>query len=132
MKTNRQDSCDKNEKLTDDAIDMLFRDIFPHLSDLVVFSLAHFCECGQTDGDGQFQTDGDGQLYEALGHEAFRRGLVTRPKFSIVNVDLDKFSEKDLEQAAYWFDNGSDWTTLEDLYAEHVLGHDRYSERNDL
>ncbi|HTZ49952.1 MAG TPA: hypothetical protein VMH20_20370 [Verrucomicrobiae bacterium] len=131
MKIKTQVSCDKNEKLTEDTINMLFRDVFPYLSNLVIFSLAHFCECGQTNVEGQFQTVGDGQFWEALGHEAFRRGLVTRPKFSIVNVDVDKFSQRDLDQAAYWFDNGPDWTTLEDSYAEFVLGHDRYSERNE-
>lgn len=130
MKIKKQVSCDKNEKLADDTIDMLFRDVFPYLSNLVIFSLAHFSECGQTDGNGQFKTYGDDQFHEALGHEAFRRGLVTRPKFSIVNVDVDKFSQRELDQASYWFDNGCDWTTQEDLYAQFFLGHDRYSERN--
>lgn len=132
MKAKKRVSCDKNEKLTAAAIDMLFRDVLPHLSNLVIFSLAHFSECGKAARDGHFQTEGDDQVREALGHEAFRRGLVTRPKFSIENVDLGKFSQKDLDQAAYWFDNGDDWTTLEDLYAKLVLGHDRYSERNEL
>jgi hypothetical protein len=128
MKMEKQISTDN--KIDEATIDMLFSKVFPHLSDLVIFSLGHFSECGRTNGDGQFQTYGDGQFHEALGLEAFRRRLVTSPRFSVKDVDLEKFSQQDLDQATYWFDDGDDTVTLEDYYAEHFLSHDRYGERN--
>lgn len=124
MNLNQQDSLDKNGRLDEETIKMLFCSVFPRLSDLIVFNLSHFCEGGSTDADDQFR--------KALDQELFRRGLVTTPDLYNRDVNVDKFSDEDMESAILWFDGDGDseGPTVEDHYVRLLTGRDRWAERN--
>jgi hypothetical protein len=124
MNLNQRDSLDKNGRLDNETIKMLFCSVFPHLSNLIIFNLAHFCDGGRTDADGQFR--------EALYQELFRRGVVTTPNLYTTDVNVDKFSDDDLESVILWFDGDGDSKghTLEDHYVRLLTGRDRWAERN--
>jgi hypothetical protein len=121
MNLNQQDSLGKNERLDKETIKMLFRTVFPPMSNLVIFNLSHFCEGESTEADQQFR--------EALDQELFRRGLVTTPDLYTRDVNVDKFSDEDLESVNLWFDSDLEGCTAEDNYVRLLTGRDRWAER---
>ena len=106
------------------AMERLFCDIFPHLSNLVIFNLAYFCLGGTTRADHQFR--------KALIQEAFRRGLVQTPDVTSLdeNVNLKKFTEKDVKSINILFACDQEEPTTEDSYVNLFTDRDRWEERN--
>ena len=123
MKVKKLDSSYENEKLDQETIKMLFVSVFPRMSNLAVFNLAYFFVGGSTEADDQ--------LREALNQELFRRGLVTTPDLYNRDINVDKFSDDDMESVNMWFagDDDPDGLTHEDTYVRLLTGRDRWAER---
>jgi hypothetical protein len=80
MGVRKLNSFTEHEMLYQWTIDILFREPFPHLSNLFMFNLAYFSVGGNDYADGQFR--------QALTLELFRRGLLDAPELCDGNVNV--------------------------------------------
>ncbi|MGB7728503.1 MAG: hypothetical protein WBL50_10750 [Candidatus Acidiferrum sp.] len=121
MKAANFDSLDEREKLDQYTLSLLFRAVFPQMSDMFVFTIAYFSEGDYNKVDEQFR--------RALKQELFRRRLLEAPHSSLDDVNVDKLLEDDLCSFESWFACDAEERTLEDRYLRLLTGRDRFAER---
>lgn len=122
MGVKKLSSSNEHQKLHQWAIDSLFRDVFPHMSDLFCFNLAYFSVGGNDGADAQFR--------QALTVELFRRGLLEVPHLDDENVDVTRFTKDDIKAIKHFFACDEGGSTQEDCYVELFTERNRWAERN--
>jgi hypothetical protein len=123
MKAQKLNSTDKDEKIGSVYLNILFRAVFPYMSNVVVFNLAYFCLGGSTTADSEFRG--------ALIQELFRRGLLRSPYIDEpYNVNVDEFTEEEVDSINSLFACDQEKPTPEDTYVELFTDRDRWTERN--